>query len=189
MAPVEQQGILVDTSTLAELHLHDPKRRPRLDHREAVAVEALVLFDKVYVDGRTANVELPSFRWLDELDDGFVMVNNSYDEVQTTYRRGMNLAAHLAAAPPTADFLRASAAPIKLAGRLRYTTDDRLLRSDLHGYVAHEMPPDAAVFSDLLMRDLQTDQPTGGIVIARMCYYLALQEQLGSLLLLHPTKP
>lgn len=188
MAPVQQQGILVDTSTLAELCLHDPKHRPHLDHLEVAAVEALVLFDKVYVDGRTVNVELPPFRWLDELDDGFVLVNNSYDEVQTTYRRGMKLAAHIASAPPTADFLQASAAPIELAGRLRYTPDDRLLRNDLYGYVTHSMPREGEVFNDLLMRDLQMDQPSGGIVIARMCYYLALQEQLGSLLLLHPTK-
>ncbi|WP_432979503.1 hypothetical protein [Dactylosporangium sp. CA-233914] len=188
MAPIQQQAILVDTSTLTELRLDDPERRPHLDHRGAAAVEALVLFDKVYLDGRTVNAELSAFQWQDELDHGFVMVNNSYDEVQTTYHRGMQLAAHIAATPPTADFLRTSTSPIELERPLRYTPDDQRLWSDLRGYVAHEMSRDTEIFIDRLMRDLDMDQPSGGIILARMCYYLALQEQLGSLLLLHPTK-
>lgn len=122
MVSVQQQAILVDTSTLTALRLHDPERLPHLDHSGASAVEALVLFDKVYLDGRTVDAELPSFQLLvDELDHGFVMVNNSYDEVQATYHRGMQLSEHIAAAPPTADFLRTSFSPIELEVRLRYS--------------------------------------------------------------------
>ena len=187
MTPV-QQAILVDTSTLTDLRLHDPDRRPHLNHRGAAAVEALVLFDKIYLDGRTVNIELPKFRWLDELDHGFVTTNNSYEEVQATYHRGVQLATHIAATRSTADFLQTSTSPIELEGLSRYTSNDRHVWSDLRGYVAHEMSHDTEVFIDRLMRDLHMDQPSGGILLARMCYYLALQEQLGSLLLLHPTK-
>jgi hypothetical protein len=186
MAPV-QQAILVDTSTLTELRLHDPERRPRLSRGGAAAVEALVLFEKIYLDGRTVNIELPTFRWLDELDHGFVMTNNSYDEVQATYHRGMQMAAHIAATPSTADFLQTSTSPIESEMLFRYS-NDRQVWSDLRGYVAHDMSRDTEVFIDRLMNDLHMDQPSGGILLARMCYYLALQEQLGSLLLLHPTK-
>jgi len=186
MASVEQ-AILVDTSTLAELRLHDPERRPRLSQGGAAAVEALVLFEKIYLDSRTVNIDLPTFRWLDELDQGFVMTNNSYEEVQATYRRGMQMAAHITATPSTADFLQASSSPIESELPFRYGNDPQVW-SDLRGYVAHEMSPDTAVFIDRLMSDLHMNQPSGGILLARTCYYLALQEQLGSLLLLHPTK-
>jgi hypothetical protein len=154
-------------------------------------VEALVLFDDVYLDGRTVDFELPSFRWLDELDQGFKLVNRTFEEVQDTYHAGMVLARRVVASQENAgllsdgfgnDALREAGIPA------RYALGNTTLWRDVRGYVAHEMSPEVADFINGILDEMHVRQPGGAIVLARLCYYLALQQRLGSLLLLHPSK-
>jgi hypothetical protein len=176
-----RQAVLIDTSTLMELTLHDPHAVPQFDRTHAAAVEAMVLFEQVYLDGRTVNAELPPFRWMDELDHGVVMVNNSFQEVQATYRRGMLLANQVARSPETASFLQMNrhASPFEeIRAPERYGPKNTILWGDVRGYVAHEMSTDVADFIDQLLSEMRIESPGGAIILARLCYYLALQERL-----------
>jgi hypothetical protein len=134
-------GVLIDTSTIIELALHDPETKPRVDEFGVAAIEALVLFEQVYLDGRTVNAELPPFRWMDELDRGIVMVNNSPGEVVDTSRRGMLLANHVIRSKETEEFLFASPyGSREITVPARYVMGNSPLWGDIRGTLPMRRP-------------------------------------------------
>jgi hypothetical protein len=183
-------AVLIDTSTLTDLAPHDPDGPTRIDPTTVTAIEAMVLFEQVYLDGRTVETELYGLQWIDELDAGIQLVNRTREEVEATYSRGMTLADHLTRSPATAAFLSSRQVP-DLAAELalrRYTPDTHTVWGDLSRFVSLGGSRQLGEFVGTLRAELHLEHPGGAIVLARLCYYLALQEELGLLVLLHPTK-
>jgi hypothetical protein len=195
------QSILVDTSTLMELRLHDPDALSGFGQHNAAAIEALVLFEQVYLDGRTTDSELAPMHWLDELDDGVTRVNNAYTEVRETYDRGLLIAGDIGKSRHSYDRLVETATsgtalqelgvPARYAAKAssrRYERGNGQLWRDLEPYLSRGMGQQTSEVVDRLVTMIHPAPPGTVMMLARLCYYLALQEQLGSYLLLHPDK-
>jgi hypothetical protein len=169
------RAVLIDTSTVLDLALHDPDAIPDLDTRGSAAVESMVLFERVYLDARTARADVPSFDWLDELDDGVEFVNDRHTEVEDTYARALRLAEHVVMSGDTADLVE---------GGSRTAVWDEIPSYSR----VNSVPRPVADFVERMVEELRLRRPDGAMILVRLCYYLALQERLGSLLLLHPSK-
>ncbi|MEU4243477.1 hypothetical protein [Actinoplanes sp. NPDC026619] len=199
------EKVLVDTSTLLEVSAFGHVSSARLSG----AVEALVLFETIVLDGPSVDMRAPDLRWLEELDrDEIVSEPLDRTAVQDMYRRAVAMFEAIPWSNGLADRFQSH------LHRVRETLGGP---SELTRYtpVMTERPPPAlGVVQHLCGHGI--DQPVAEVFtrpfehpgagvqesprldpallaeglanLLRLFYYLALQERTGALLLIHPAK-
>jgi hypothetical protein len=200
-------SVVVDTSTLLNL---DPGRRHPVRsawerHGRQMnwgAVEALVLFDHVVLDGPSIERNEERLGWLESLDDSGVKVQRLDTPGEAAlYLRAASLFRSIDWSPtllrlPVGDRDHHSLSEMMVPGqdiiRLSITSLDAVLNG-LGKRVGQEVAQAFAAPFDTFPLDLRLFGLKGAFVdlftdLVRMFYYLALQEQAGGLLLVHPRK-
>jgi hypothetical protein len=191
----EFDTVLVDTSTL--LNLHVPMFARRWDDLGCGAVEALVLFDKIVLDGPSIEVNLAELGWLNDLWDGISIRHLSRAETSRLYLRAATLFNSLNWSSPTlANYLRRWELFGQSGGELSH--EEHFHRSlvnwdDVLQYLSDSQSEEVA---GAFILPPHIGRPhiggnhagKGALQLARHFYYVALQEQVGGALLLHPAK-
>lgn len=183
------KAVLVDTSTLIALNRWPESLRPRLaDFDWTGVIEALVLFDRVILDGPSVQRNQDMLGWLPDMDDGTRIESLRKDEVGALYLRAATLFQQL-------DWKKIRLQPggSQLAAQ-EFTLPMELhsvtLWSEVEAHLSEEQSWEVAdAFGRPMRKALQTrfdSGPTIGLI--RHFYYLALQERTGGALLLHPEK-
>jgi hypothetical protein len=182
MAP----GLLADTSSLLRANL-DRFGREHAYADDSVVFLSLVLFRDVYLDGPSVERNLDRLSWTLDIDDGVRIVELDDAETRALYRRGIDLAKHVE--PGEAGWNRHR--PHAQRDLVAEITDRHWAPSTYWRDLARIIPDELREMKAAL------DTAFGGrkpftvntfIALSRLFYYLALQEQLGSALLLDPQK-
>jgi hypothetical protein len=190
MGTESSPSLLVDTSSLlrANLDRFDPSR---IERDAAHVVQALVLFDRVYLDGPSVERNLARLSWTLDIDPGVQVLEIENDNVSALYQRGSSLSGHIAPWDGTHDYLRMHV-PEELVseiGSRRWAPSTYW--SHLEGLA---LPPELQKMKAALddgFDNAGTGHPFSGaafVALARLCYYLALQEEIGSVLMLDKLK-
>jgi hypothetical protein len=190
----EFDTVLVDTSTL--LNLHAPvfvNREDQMwDDLGYGAVEALVLFDKIVLDGPSIEVNLAKLGWLNDLWDGITIRHMSRADTSRLYLRAATLFNSLNWSSPTLmNYLTRWQLFGQAAGELSHEEhfDGSLIDwDDVLQYLSDSQSEEAARGFILPPHIGSKHAGKGALQLARHFYYVALQEQVGGALLLHPTK-
>ncbi len=177
--------LLVDTSSLlrAGLDRFDARHWDRRDHG---VIEALVLFPTVLLDGPSVRRAMGALRWLDELGGDVHVLELSSQNVHELYDRGGCLV----------DAIEKSADNVRLLGghfpqNLGVEFGRAWNPSTYWRDLPRRLPPE---FQALRVRmedafgDARPYSATAFVALVRLFYYLALQEQTGSVLLLEAKK-
>lgn len=182
-------SLLVDTSTLLWLRLDSFAPARHTPPWEAAALECLVLFDRVLLDGPTIHANRERLQWTTDVGPGFQILDLDPQAVSDLYLRGAELFQQM---PDVRlrDVLPGGHTPPALAAEYPGT---------------HFYP---STYWDDVVRGLDRREETRGVLRAftsafgsqprvfghgpllliRLFYYLALQESAGSALLLDRSK-
>ncbi len=180
------QAILVDTSTLLSARFD---RFGSWEYVHERAIEVLILFPKVYLDGPSIERNLGDLGWLLDTDDGIEIVALDEDEVDDLYAKASLLAERLTrSTSDDVNFLRSHLPPAlgnEFSGGYyapsTYWSD--LARPGAMPSLEHIRTTLEAVFGENL-----PFSGTAYVTLTRALYYQAMQESLGSHLYVHPTK-
>lgn len=181
--------LLIDTSTLLRLGLDRFSPDRRTPAEEAAALECLVLFDRVLLDGPTIRANRDRLLWTTDIGAGVEILDLEPPDVSNIYLRGAELFTQMRRGSLT-EILPGGHTPRELSGEYpgahfhpsTYWQDvvDRLKRK----------PETRAVLRAFV--SAHGEQPRlfghGPLMLIRLFYYLALQESVASALLLDPTK-
>ena len=185
------KAVLVDTSTLIGLNQWPESVRPQLaDFGWTGAIEALVLFDRVILDGPSVQRNQDVLGWLPDLDDGTRIELLRKDEIAGLYLRAATLFRQLDWKKIRLETLGTvlAAREFELPMDLRSVT----LWSEVEAHLSAEQSREVAdAFGRPVRRALRQQTPPDSaltISLIRHFYYLALQERTGGALLLHPEK-
>lgn len=189
MADATVPSLLVDTSTLLRLGLDRFSPGRHTSAREAAALECLVLFDRVLLDGPTVRANGERLLWTTEIDPGIQVLDLDQQAVSHLYRRGAELLEQMSPGP-LGDILPGGHTPSELSAEFPgvHFWPSTSWDDVLHG-LGSRLETHAVVhaFADAL----GPQQPMSGhgpLLLIRLFYYLALQESAGSALLLDPSK-
>jgi len=188
-SPPEPPPLLIDTSSLLRARLNQfvEDRSGEPEGHELAVIDALVLYDKVLLDGPSVERNMHSLDWLLDIDDGIEIVELDSAEVSALYRSADEVVAHVQPNPRNVDFMRVHmphGLGAEVGQRFAPSTYWEDLERDLDSADLRRLQE---IFADAFGEHV----PFAGapfIVLARLCYYLALQQSTASSLLLDPLK-
>jgi hypothetical protein len=178
-------ALLIDTTSLLRADLDSFETVERLDDSRIDVIDAFVLHDHVFLDGPSVDRNQSRLSWLIDVDQDIEILPLRRDEVAALYDRASSVARRIQSSPANALFLYrhiprelgweigAGFAPSTDWGDLRREARDlRTIREAFEEGFGEDVPQSATAF----------------VALARLFYYLALQESLRCSLLLDPLK-
>ncbi|MFC3504863.1 hypothetical protein ACFOOK_28390 [Micromonospora krabiensis] len=182
-------ALLVDTSTLLSLRLDTFARGGYTPSWEAAALECLVLFDRVLLDGPTIRANRERLLWTTEMGPGFQVLDLDPQAVSDLYLRGAELFQQMQG-ERLRYLLPRSPTPPALA--LEYPGARFSLSTNWDDvmYSLDRLPETRAVLRAFTKAFGWQPRLSGHgpLLLIRLFYYLALQETVGSALLVDHNK-
>ncbi|MCA2216035.1 hypothetical protein [Jidongwangia harbinensis] len=181
--------LLIDTSTLLRLQLDRFSPGRRTTAREAAALECLVLFDRVLLDGPTIRANRDRLLWTTDIGAGVEILDLEPPNVAGLYVRGAELFAQMRRGS-LGGVLPRGQIPPELSrefppAHFNPSTDWQDVAAFLEGN-PETRPVLHAFVSAHGERPRHVSR--GPLMLMRLFYYLALQESAASALLLDPAK-
>jgi hypothetical protein len=195
-------SVLVDTSTLVRVNgsdspwwVPDP-RDPAWDFVRHGGIEALVLFDRVVLDGVSVHNCYPEMHWLEFFDDRDIRILDTEPDEERLYERAALLFRSVDWSPrlvaPLIERRRnTNAATVEIGAGTISMPSLRDVLAPLWKVGGETIEAFLRPFRKLE----ETFEPVAGnplapvlATVVRLFYYLALQELTGGVLLIHPDK-